>query len=187
MRASGFTKDQHPFYHLTLGAAGTRVYDLSTKVWGSASSLGRDFLTPHLHATVGEQVFAADALSNQIYTLDPDSRTDAGTVFPVEFTAYTELLEGVVPCANVELVCEVGDAPRAGQGSDAQIGMCFSDDGGKNWSAWRYRPLGHTGKSFTRVRWVALGEVKAPYGRIFRFRVSDPVGRRFSALVMNAA
>jgi hypothetical protein len=46
--------------------------------------------------------------------------------------------------------------------------------------------MGTTGQTMKRVRWNGLGIVRAPYGRIFHFVVSDPIGRRFSDLRMNA-
>ena len=39
----------------------------------------------------------------------------------------------------------------------------------------------------SRVRWNALGTIYPAKGCIFHFQCSDPVKRRFSGLMMNAA
>lgn len=185
MRASGYLKDGHAYFLLTLGTAATWVYDLSTDSWARASSAGLDYYRAQLFASVGDTILAADGQNNSIYQLDSGVRADAGVAFAVEFMAFAEVLEGIIPCANLQLACEVGHSPRAGAASDPLIAMRYSDDQGESWSDWRYRPLGKTGQSATLVRWNALGDIKSPYGRIFHFRVSDPVGRRFSSLSIN--
>jgi hypothetical protein len=183
LRATYYEKDQHTFYQLTLGPNATWSYDLSTKEWHRDATLNLNYFTPHLMARVGDKVLAADAASNTIFAIDPTAQNDAGAAFPVEFTAFAELLEGTAPCINVELICETGSAPL---GVDQEIGMRFSDNNGKTWSGWEYRPLGLTGEYLTRARWNALGQIKAPYGRIFHFRDTTAAGRRYSSLQMNA-
>lgn len=183
LRASGYTGDGHTFYQLTLGAASTWAYDLSTQEWHTRSSLGKDYLTAHLYASIGQQVFAVNSLSNQMYVVDASAKTDAGANFSRTLTAFAEVLEGQIPCANVELICETGAGPYA---TDPVVSMRFSDDGAKTWSRWFDRPLGETGQYSTRVRWNALGTMKAPYGRVFQFRVTDPALVRASGARVNA-
>lgn len=173
------------FYVLTIGSLGTWVCDLAENRWHRRSTLGVDYWKPKLFATLGDTVFAADGASSQVYVVDPSVRTDAGEVFPVVFPAFLELLEGQVACANVELVCSNGEAPLSGPGSAPVVQMRYSDDGGNTWGAWRERPLGLTGQYANRVKFNGLGTIRAPYGRWFQFRVTDPVGRRFSDLRMN--
>lgn len=186
LRASWYQKDGHVFYVLTLQGAATWVYDLTTQQWHRRSTLGYSYSRISAYATLGDTVLAGNSVANEIYRLDPALRTDAGEVFPVEFTAFVEVPEGTAPCNRLELICEVGNAPYTGQGSAAVVQMRYSDDLEKSWTGWRERPLGVTGASMTRVRFNALGSMSAPYGRIFHFRVSDPVGRRFSDLRLNS-
>lgn len=187
LSASWCAIDGHVFYILSLGSAATWVYDLSTQKWAKWSSGSYDFFRVGQFAKLGDRVICADLLTALIYTLDPDSRDDAGTTFPLRFSAYAEVLEGSVPCANLALLCEVGNAPRSGQGSDPLVLMRYSGDEGKSWSGWRERSLGVTGASQQRVRWNALGTMKSPFGRIFEFLISDPVGRRISDVRIKAA
>jgi hypothetical protein len=187
LRASWFQKDGHVFYSLTLQGDTTWTYDLTTRQWARRSTLGYDYSRIAMFATLGDTVLAGDSISNNIYAIDPEAWDDAGSPFPVEFSAFVDLPEGKVPCSNLELIAEVGNAPFNGEGSDPIIEMRYSDDNGKSWSRWRERTLGLAGQSTVRVRWNALGTISAPYGRVFQFRTSDSCARRFSDLRMNVA
>lgn len=185
IRASWYAKDGHSFYVLTIGSMSTWVWDLTTQQWSRASSLGLDFCRVHLFASIGNTVMGADSITTQVYRVEPTSRVDAASD-PIArlFTAFHEQLEGSMPCVNVELICETGAAPLSGQGSDPKIQMCFSDDNGKSRSGWRERSLGASGQS-VRVIWSGLGDIKAPYGRIFYFQCNEPVGFRVTSVRMN--
>jgi hypothetical protein len=185
LTASWYAKDGHVFYQLKLGASATWVYDLTTSRWHRTSSAALSYSRQHLTANIGDTAYAADSISHQIYRLNPDAMTDATGDYPVEFTGFAEVLEGSALCANAELACEVGSAPLTGQGSAPVIQMRYSDDEGKSWTAFSERSLGAHGQSAVKVRWSGLTDIDSPYGRIFHFRVSDPVGRRFSSLQLN--
>lgn len=185
LRASWYQKDGHFFYHLTLQGVATWVYDLTTQQWHRRSTYGYDYSRISQFATIGDVVLAANSVANEIYMLDNTLRTDAGNTFSVEFTGFIDLPEGKLMCANLELICEVGNAPYTGQGSAPVIQMRLSKDNAKRWGPWRERTLGVEGASSTRVRWSGNGMIEAPYGMIAHFRVSDPVGRRFSGLRIN--
>lgn len=185
LRACGHIKDQHPVYQLTIGTVSTWCYDLSTQEPHRRATQGRDYLSGHLCANIGDNVYVADTFTNQISLLDPSVKLDGSAEFAVTFTGFVELLEGQIPCVNVELICATGAAPLSGQGSSPLIQMRYSDDAGNTFGPWKEASMGATGKYLTRVRWNNLGNIKAPYGRIFQFNCSDPIGRRFSSLQMN--
>lgn len=172
----------HRFYKLKLGGAATWAYDLSSPGWSKRNTAGVAYWRPQLFATIGATTLAADTFTNQIYKLDAAANTDAGADFPVEFMGFLEVPEGNIDCTSIELLCAVGEAPL---GVASIIQERHSDDGGKSWSQWRERPLGNTGEYSQRVRWNKLGTAKAPFGRIFHFRASSGVGRRFSDLRLN--
>lgn len=185
LSASWFSVDQHAFYVLHLGTSATWAYDLSTKRWTRFASLGSDYWQARMFANIGDAILATDRLSNQVWRVDPDRRTDGDEVFQVRFPAFLAVEEGAVDLANVELDCLLGDAPRSGQGSDGgAIVLRISRDEGSTWGLARERSLGAAGNRSVRPRWNALGEVRAP-GAILDFSVSDPVGRRFSACRAN--
>ena len=75
---------------------------------------------------------------------------------------------------RVELVFEQGVGLSTGQGSDPQVMLQHSDDGGRTWSTERWRGLGRIGEYRRRAVWNRGGQAR---DRIYRFRISDPVPR----------
>jgi len=71
-----------------------------------------------------------------------------------------------------ELLATVGAGLAEGQGSDPQIMLRWSDDGGLTWSREHWTTLGKLGATTTRVRWQQLGQAR---DRVFEVVVSDPV------------
>lgn len=185
LRASFVVKDQHPLYVLTLGNQATWIYDLGMKAWTKANSAGLDFWRADLFCNIGDVALARDALSNQIYRLDPDLRADAGVTFTREFCAFLEARERGVPIANLELHCEKGGAPRTGQGSNPKVVLQVSLTGTRTWGPPKERGLGASGEYQKKVRWAGLGTALAPQGAWFKFAISDPVVTRVSAVAVN--
>lgn len=184
LRGSFFVKDQHPCYVLTLGTEATWLYDLASQRWTMQASNDRDYWRAHLFCNIGDTVLAADAESAQVWRLDPDRRTDGADTFTVTFPAFIEVKDGYLDLANVRLDCQLGDAPRSGQGVAPLIGMTISRDQ-YSYGGMSYRSLGATGNRIVSPRWNAQGRLKAPFGGILIFQVSDPVGRRFSGVQYN--
>jgi len=74
-----------------------------------------------------------------------------------------------------ELDLEPGLGAVTGQGSNPQVMMRFSDDGGKTWSAERWVSAGALGQYSKRARWFRLGSGRR---RVWEVTVSDPVAWR---------
>lgn len=187
LRAWGFGLDARSQYVLSLGSS-TWAYDRSIPTWATWDSKGYDHFRGHLGCEYAGQIIAVDANqgSGQIWLIDPDAMDDDGDEFATEFSAYLELKEGRANIGVVELIGLTGDAPMTGQGSAPLVSMRYSTDGCKSWSSWRHASMGTTGDYAGRVRWRQLGQAKAPHGMIFQFRCSEPIGRRFSDLRVNA-
>lgn len=64
--------------------------------------------------------------------------------------------------------------------SDRKVFVCYSDDGGRNWSNWRERSLGEIGEYNKRIRLNCLGSFR---NRLMRIRVSSPVKRDLLGVV----
>ena len=71
-----------------------------------------------------------------------------------------------------ELEIGTGVGLTNGNGSDPQIGLWISDDGGKQFYEYDTRSLGKTGEYLDRVYWTDLG---SSYNRVYRCEVSDAV------------
>jgi len=185
LSASYFNIDQHACYVMKLGTAATWVYDMSSEQWTRMTSKGAEYWRAGLFCNFADTVVAADLATNEFLLLDPDRREDDGDEFTVSFQARIELDAGTMSLRNLTLACLLGMAPATGQGSDPLIGMRISRDGGYDFGPWTYRSIGVTGAREIAPRWNALGTIRGPFGGLIEFKVSDPVGRRFSGVRYN--
>lgn len=71
-----------------------------------------------------------------------------------------------------ELILETGVGIISGQGSDPQVMLSISEDGGRTFGAEMWGAVGKSGQFQQRVEWHALGSMESA---VFRITVSDPV------------
>ena len=67
-------------------------------------------------------------------------------------------------------------------GSNPQVMLRFSNDGGRTWSAEKWRPAGKQGEYGKRVRWNRLGNGRR---RVFEVVVTDPIQWRIVGAYLN--
>lgn len=68
------------------------------------------------------------------------------------------------------------------RGPDRLIEVCYSDDGGHNWSNWRQRSLGEMGQFNHAIKLTRLGTSRE---RIWRIRTSSPIPTELHGAVAN--
>ncbi len=83
---------------------------------------------------------------------------------------------------SFQLDGETGVGLTTGQGSDPQVMLSWSDDGGHTWSAERWTSFGKSGEFRRRAMWRQLGRSR---DRVWRIVVSDPVPWRFLQAIVN--
>lgn len=66
--------------------------------------------------------------------------------------------------------------------ADHYVQLCYSDDGGRNWSNIKYRSLGEVGEYAKRIRFHRLGRCR---NRIFKVSVSSPCKRDLLGAVVS--
>lgn len=181
LRASSFAIDGHFYYCLTLGDSGTAVYDLSGKRWSRFSSVGYGYWRAHIICDTGQAVLAADALTNQIWTVTPDALDDDGEVIATVCTAYRELKEGREPCWDLTLDMSVGFADL---GIVPLISMRLCRDS-QVYGEPRFVQMPTTGAFGFAPRWNRNGEIRAPHGLWMQFACSDATVKRYSGVNMN--
>ena len=117
-----------------------------------------------------------DANSGRIGMLDHGLHTEFGD--PIITTVVSPPIYGqgrrfFMP--RFELDMETGVGVSSGQGSDPQVMLDWSDDGGENFTApQHWQSMGAQGARATRVQWNQLGSA---YQRTLRLSISDPVRR----------
>ena len=121
-------------------------------------------------------------LKNKAYVGDYQN----GNIYELNFTTYTDNTEAFIrkrvtrvihkdgfgmTFRSLILDAEAGIGLITGQGSDPQVMMRYSIDGGRNWSSEIWRSLGEMGAANTKPMWINLG---FGYDWVFEFAFSDP-------------
>lgn len=184
IRMGTLTLDQHNYIVVRLANDATWVFDLATRIWSPWASKSLAYFRPHLFSQIGGRALAYDSSLGTIWTLRPDGLSDGDDEVIRRFTGFVPLQSGVGYADSISLDVEVGVGLVTGQGSDPQIGLSISTDGGRTWEPPVWEPLGRMGETETRVIWRRLGQFDAP-GLMLMWELSDPVSLRVSAAWIN--
>lgn len=168
--------DGHTYVVMRFPSAGaTWVYDINTGEWHERESYGYDHWRAAWVVKCYDKTFVGDTQSGAI------GRMDADTYSEWEGTLLREATTGIVPGEQkwsyfdrLELDMEVGRGIETGQGSDPDVMLDVSNDGGVNFTPKSNRKIGRAGEFKKVIHWDRLGRAKRNM-RVFRFRVTDPV------------
>lgn len=169
-----WTEAGHKFFSIT-SADGTFVYDISSDLWYEKQSYGIARWRALFVVRAFNQYIVGDYASNKLGTLDPDTFSEWGEVLRSSSAAPPVSNDNVrINSSCLELVFEQGVGLTSGQGSDPQVMIRWSDDGGRTWSNEKWRSLGRIGEFRKRVRLNRLGQAR---DRVYEYAISDPVRR----------
>lgn len=171
-RAFSYSQGGHLFYVISFPEV-TWVYDCTTRKWHNRSSYGFDYWTAGCHAQAFglEIVGHTDAAS--IGYLDSDTYTEWGNTLRAAWqyqTIYAEDRRAVHD--RLSIVMEYGVGTTTGQGSDPELMLDYSDDGGITWESLPNKKIGPIGNYQYTVDWERLGSARQ---RAYRGAISDPV------------
>jgi len=114
-------------------------------------------------------------LDGTIYKSSSSLYSDDSNVLAAERTFTHLSKEGARLFFNrLEIAMESGVGLQSGQGSDPQISLRISRDGGHTWSTEYFTSFGAVGKYETRAVFRRLGTAR---DLVFRVRITDPVKR----------
>jgi hypothetical protein len=183
----------HVFYVLRFPAAGaTWVYDLTTQLWAERGAWNPatgayGVWAPRVRCyTGGGLQLTGDATTGIIATMDRTIATE------VDGSAIRRLRRGPVvvqdnkrlPLGRFELLLEVGLGVPAGVGSDPQVMLRASGDGGQTYGTERRASAGPQGQYKRRVFWTRLG---APRLWVPEVTMTDPIPWRIVDAYLNNA
>jgi hypothetical protein len=171
-RASTYTQDGHFFYALCF-SEGTWVYDVTSNEWAERESYPNTYYRWQFAATVYGRQYVGDAYSNSVGYFDPDTYVEAGDLQRMEWIyqpIYGENKRAFHK--RLEVVMETGVGLTLGQGSDPEMMMSYSDDGGQTWTSLPNKKIGPIGSYQQRVFWTGLGSSRQ---RVYRGAISDPI------------
>jgi hypothetical protein len=173
-----YQEQGHSFYILTFPTAGaTWVYDSTTGLWHERGSWdGNRFqgVPVYGHTFAFGYHLVGSRTSGAVYRMASSLTTDVGgaTMRRLRRAAHLSR-EGVrVLFDALEVHLEAGLGLASGQGSDPQIDLRWSDDGGQTWGNWYSVDAGAQGQYKTRAIWRCLGQAR---DRVFEVAVSDPI------------
>ncbi len=181
-----YSLEGHKFINLTLPTSKvTLVFDATTQVWHERKSwdsnkvdLGRWRANCCVDA-YGETMLG-DAYDGVVSKLDWSVYTERGNTIQALLHSspfHSDKQRVFIP--RLELDMETGTGLTTGQGSDPQVMLRISRDGGKTWGHLQPgRSLGKIGEFTKRLRWLRLG---VAYVWVFEITISDNVRRNFIA------
>jgi len=167
-----YTERGHTFYVLSFAEA-TWCYDMSTGLWAERASYQLNRWRPDNSAIGFNKLLVGDHETGKIYEMSTDIYTDNGDY--IEREAVTAPIHGDgrrVSFGRIDFECDFGQGLNSGQGSDPQLMLSYSDDGGYTWSNELWRSFGEMGEYGQRAYFNRLGSARS---RVFKARITDPV------------
>lgn len=176
----GYQQNGHPFLNFDFPTAqATWGFDGGSGLWhrrGTWSSVTASYAAwrPCCHIYIWNVHLVLDRNSGTVYQMDPTFGLDADGLPirrlrrpPALYDDNNRLFLGAI-----EVIHEPGLALSAGQGSDPQMILRNSANGGKTWGSWRTRSAGLQGQYGAQLLWNRNGSGRRPQIELV---VSDPI------------
>jgi hypothetical protein len=183
--AIGYTyqQDGHSFYVLIFPQANTTwVYDVATQAWHERAGFANGTFTRHrsnCQAFFRGEVLVGDYKNANVYSFDLDDYSDNGSIqkWLRSWRALPTGQNNLKRSAHhsLQLDCETGVGLNLGQGSDPQVMLRWSDDGGHTWSSEHWTNIGKIGEYGKRAFWRRLGMTMKLRDRVYELSGTDPV------------
>jgi hypothetical protein len=163
------------------GLDSTWVWDAATGQWHERGEWVDGAWQPSriVHAAyLADTHFVAGG--TKLYRMSRDYKTLAGDVLMRERTWPHLVKPSFEPVSyrGVEIMCTTGH-----DGTEGNITLEISNDGGYVWGSALMRGLGAVGRRMQRIRWLMLGSSR---DRVFRVRVTDNVPLTLYGAVIDA-
>lgn len=183
--AIGYTyqQDGHAFYVLVFPSEDTTwVYDVSTELWHERAGFHEGQFVRHrgnCQMAYNGEVVIGDFENSNVYAFDLNVYADNGSI-QRWLRSWRALPTGKndlnrTAQHTLQLDCETGVGLNTGQGSDPQVMLRWSDDGGHTWSNEHWSSMGKIGKYGYRTFWRRLGMTMKIRDRVYEVSGTDPV------------
>lgn len=179
-----YQQDGHPFYVLIFPTEGkTWVYDVATNMWHERAGFSDGAFTRHrsnCQMNFNGEIVVGDYSSGNLYAFDLEKYTDNGSIqkWLRSWRALPTNQNNLKRTSHhsLQVDCQSGiGLDGTVQGSDPQIVLRWSDDGGHTWSNEHSRTMGAIGQTGTRVIWRRLGMTQKLRDRVYEVSGTDPV------------
>lgn len=165
--------DGHTFVVFTFPTAGaTWTYDINTQEFHERQSYGEDYWRASWIVKCYDKTLVGDTITGNIGEIHPTTYTEWGQPLLREATSGVIQDRGRwIHHDRLEVDLDVGNVPLTGQGSNPELMLDASNDGGVEFYAKSNREIGATGEYTKRVHWDRVGRSRE---RVYRFRYTDP-------------
>lgn len=156
----------------------TWCYDATTELWHRRAYYSADqrFVHDLTYCSVrykNKLSLLGSRIDGKIYISDRETYKDGTDYIHRVLTITSQVMDrDLIGVDEATLICSTGTALASGTGSDPQIMMRYSNDGGRNWSHEMWRNLGTQGDYAKEITWNRLGTARR---WAFEFRMFDPM------------
>lgn len=168
------TLNGHLFYLLNFPTGErTFAYDVTSQQWHELGGHYQENWPGVSIASAYGKILVQDGATGRIGELDPTYHAHWDQPQVMQWTYRNVYAENETAYHDrLEIIFQKGTGLISGQGSDPQVMLDMSDDGGETWRTLPPRSLGMIGQYKARAYWDRLGSSK---DRVYRASVSDPV------------
>lgn len=170
--AFSYMLNDHPMYQINFPTPGKSwLFDGSTGAWTELQSEGsRD--RGEIGSIYLNKYMVSDYENGNIYEIRGEALTENGINITRSITTRHVFDEEYVGIGRIILDIEPGVGLISGQGSDPQIMLEVSRDGGHTWGQQIWRSAGKIGRYNARALWNRVG---VSLDHVYRFTMTDPV------------
>jgi hypothetical protein len=177
-----FRTNRHDFYILNTDIA-TLVYDITSNLWYRWSSYQKDFWNAISGIHINDTVYAVTNFDGKVYKLTYETQVSGGEYLVCEVGGFIpNNTRTPAACSDITLYVNTGSSNS--YIDDPLVELRWSDDGGKNWSAYIQGSMGLQGLYSTNVSFRSLGQIKRP-GRHIEVRFSELQSFRLDGATLN--
>lgn len=185
-----YQQDGHSYYVLIFPSAETSwVFDVATGAWHERAAWDTELGTWYRHRSNCQTVFGSDIVvgdyqNGNLYAFDLQTYADNGQIqrwlrswraLPTDANTLARTAQH-----SLQLDCEAGVGLNSGQGSDPQVMLRWSDNGGHTWSNEHWRSMGRIGDYGHRTFWRRLGMTEKLRDRVYELSGTDAVKLAFT-------
>jgi len=170
--AFSYMISNHAMYQINFPSANKSwLFDGSTQAWTELQSgEGRD--RGEIGSIYLNNYLVSDYENGNVYQIMPDVYTENGAPIRRQITTRHVFGEEYIGIGRIILDIEAGVGLISGQGSDPQVMLEVSKDGGHTWGQQLWRSFGKIGEYNRRAIWNRIGSSR---DHVYRFTITDPV------------
>lgn len=178
-----YQQDGHAFYVLIFPTANTTwVYDAATQAWHERAGWVDNEFTRHrsnCQVVYNNEIIVGDYENGNLYAFDLTDYADNGDI-QKWLRSWRALPTGTNDLKRssqhtLQIDCEAGVGTDTGQGSDPQMMLRWSDDGGHTWSNEHWMSMGKIGEYYRRAFARRMGMTLKLRDRVYELSGTDPV------------